>query len=207
MPLEKIETTKDRIQALWKVDEDEIVLSALLNPYEQLPESITNTQKRLESLAGRVLVKVALKEWGLPFQGITKDEFGKPHLTGCDYHVSLSHSFPYVTALIDKYKIVGIDLEQPKPKLLRIAPRILDSIELQDAGDNLTKHCVYWCAKEALIKYYGKKDLFFIKNLKITPFNLSKEGNISGRIIVNDREVTIPLRYIVKENFVVVFSQ
>jgi phosphopantetheinyl transferase len=112
-----------------------------------------------------------------------------------------------VAAIIDHDKTVGIDLEQPKEKLLKIAPRILANEELADAGDDITKHCVYWCAKEALIKVYGKKDLTLAENLIISPFQLENEGNITGRIIVKNTITTIPLKYQVFESFVIVFNQ
>jgi phosphopantetheinyl transferase len=148
-----------------------------------------------------------MENMGLHFQGITKDEFGKPFPIGCDYKLALSHSYPYVAALLDKNESVGIDLEQPKSKLVRIAPRVLDTEELTDAGDDLTKLCIYWCAKEALIKVYGKKDLTLAKNLKITPFQLKQGGDIIGRIIASGIETTIPLQYSVTENFVLVWSK
>jgi phosphopantetheinyl transferase (holo-ACP synthase) len=126
---------------------------------------------------------------------------------GHPYHLSLSHSYPYVATLVDKNISVGIDLEQPKHKLLRIAPRIFTPTEQTDAGQDVVKLCVYWCAKEALIKVYGQKDLVFSENLIIEPFTLKATGNLSGRIIVGDSERVIPLQYIVYPNFVLVFNQ
>jgi phosphopantetheinyl transferase len=112
-----------------------------------------------------------------------------------------------VGALIDKSKSAGIDVEQIKAKLLKIAPRVLHPSELEDAGDNEIKHCIYWCAKEAMIKIYGKKDLVFAENLIIKPFTLQNQGNISGRIILNSSETTIPLYYEVHNGFTVVLNK
>lgn len=207
MPLEKIVLESSRAWALWRITEDEASLAAKVSPLEQISDTITNPNKRLEWLAGRVLVKEVLGSLGLNFQGITKDEYGKPFPNGYDYHLSLSHSYPFVATLIDKMESVGIDLEQPKEKLLRIAPRIFHPEELRDAGWNLTKHCIYWCAKETLVKVHGQKNLVFAKNLIIDPFQLENEGNIRGKIIVGDVERVIPLHYIVYPNFVVVFNQ
>jgi 4'-phosphopantetheinyl transferase len=206
MPLEKIDSINSHTWALWKIEENETFLTNQLDPFEKIPETISNSQKRLEWLAGRLLVKKLMEINHLPFQGVTKNEFGKPFLKGNDYQLSLSHSYPYVAALIHSTNSVGIDLEQPKPKLLRIAPRVLDANELRDAGEDLTKHCIYWCAKETLIKVYGKKDLTFAEHLKISPFSLADRGHLIGRIIVNNRETSIPLWYSVNENFVVVLS-
>ena len=205
MPVDNIYKAPDCIWGFWKVLEDERSLATVV-PFEKVSDAIVNPFKRLEFLAGRVLIKSLLKNWNVDYNGLTKDEFGKPFLTDSDIQISLSHSYPYVAAIIHRHKKVGIDLEQPKDKLLRIAPRILAERELKDAGNDIVKHCVYWCAKEALIKIYGKKDLILAKNLLITPFLLSSEGYLIGRILANNSETAIPLHYIVYENFVVVVS-
>jgi phosphopantetheinyl transferase len=207
MPLEKIKVENTRCWGLWKVEEDESVLAQSLDPYESVPADITNSQKRLEWLTARVLVKAIMARAGLSYHGIVKDEFGKPFPRDSDYQLSLSHSYPYVAAVLDANTAVGIDLEQPKTKLLRIAPRVLHPDELEDAGENLIKHCVYWCAKESLVKVYGKRNLVFAENLRIEPFLLGESGDIVGRIIVDETERMVPLYYRVFPNFVLVLSR
>jgi 4'-phosphopantetheinyl transferase len=190
-----------------KITEDEQALLQRIRYPENIPTYLTNTNKRLEFIAARVLLSDLLNTWGLNYNGLTKDEFGKPFLIGHDFQISLSHSYPYVAAVIDKKRNVGIDLEQPKPKLLKIASRVLASDELEDAGTDIVKHCVYWCAKESLVKVHGKKDLIFSENLIIDPFSLENEGELIGRIIVNNSETAIPLQYFVHQSFVVVLSK
>jgi 4'-phosphopantetheinyl transferase len=207
MPLENLHNITDAAWALWKIDENETVLLQEVSPYEVIPDYIKNPTKRLEFLAGRVLIKKLLTEKGLDFRGLTKDEFGKPFLRDHAFQVSLSHSYPYVAAVIDRSKSVGIDLEQPKEKLLKIAHRVLNDAERNDAGSDIVKHCIYWCAKETLVKIHGKKDLIFSENLNILPFSIKKRGEIIGSIIVNTIETAIPLQYHVYENFVVVLNQ
>jgi 4'-phosphopantetheinyl transferase len=207
MPLENLHSNADHAWALWRITEDEEWFTSQVNPFETIPENLTNQFKRLEFLAGRVLLKELLRKWKLPFEGLTKDEAGKPFFKNLDVHLSLSHSYPYVAAIVDRKKIVGIDLEQLKEKLLRIAPRVLSSTELEDAAHDLTKHCIYWCAKETLIKIYGRKHLTLSKNLAIDPFVLQKnEGLITGKIIADDMVATIPLKYLVYDNFIVVVN-
>jgi phosphopantetheinyl transferase len=206
MPLESLHVKINSAWALWKIEEDEATLSANVAPYEISPLNVTNVQKRLEFLAVRVLVKELLAAWDLEFKGLTKDEYGKPFLKNLPFQISLTHSYPYVAAVIDRTQSVGIDLEQPKEKLLKIASRVLDDNELADAGKDVTKHCIYWCSKEALIKIHGKKDLVFAENIKISPFLKQNQGELTGRIIVNSIETAIPLQYFVYENFVVVLN-
>ncbi len=207
MPVEKIQHEHHQVWALWRLEEDEDTLAGMLGGTELVSEGITNPHKRLEYLGGRVLVKVVMNSIGLSYAGIYKDEFGKPFPIGCDYQLSLTHSYPYVAVLLDRHKAAGIDLEQPKPKLLKIAPRVLGVDELADAGTDMVKHCIYWSAKEALVKIYGKKDLIFAENLRIDPFLRQREGDILGRIIVLQEETTVPLHYIVSSDFVLVYSK
>jgi 4'-phosphopantetheinyl transferase EntD len=207
MPLAKIVQETGRAWGLWHIAETESTLASEVLPFEQVPDTLVHPNKRLEFLAGRALVKTLMTAMHLDFQGITKDAYGKPYPRGCDHHLSLSHSYPYVGALLDLNQPAGIDLEQPKDKLFRIAPRVFAPEELHDAGASLAKHCIYWCAKEALLKIHGKKDLIFAENLLISPFREELEGDIRGRIIVNDTVTVVTLHYIVYPNFVVVFNQ
>jgi phosphopantetheinyl transferase len=205
MPVERTHSTENSIWGLWRIDEDESSLTSPV-PSDSVSASLTNPLKRLEFLAGRALIRSLLEMWNLEYFGVEKDCFGKPFLTGSKFHVSLSHSYPYVAAILHKTKNVGIDLEQPKDKLLRIAPRVLSEGELQDAGQDVTKHCIYWCAKESLIKIYGKKDLILARNLQISPFQRYSSGRLLGRILANNTETAIPLSYLVSEKFVMVVS-
>lgn len=207
MALEKIVITDTGGWALWKIEEDEETLQRMVGTVDELPPSIHNPKKRMEWFGGRVVVKTIMERLGLSFKGIVKDEFGKPFPKAHDFQLSLSHSYPYVGALIDREISVGIDLEQPQEKLLRVAPRVFRKDELADAGIDIVKCCIYWCAKEALIKIYGKKDLTLAENLIISPFTRQNEGHILGRIIVKDIETIIPLYYIVYPNFVVVLNK
>jgi 4'-phosphopantetheinyl transferase EntD len=206
MPLEKIVVQTDRAWALWRITEDETTLELELDGVEGAPESLKNSQKRLEWLAGRIATKEVMKSLDVAFQGIAKDEFGKPSPKMSNIHLSLSHSFPYAAALIDRNSRVGIDLEQPKEKLLKIAPRIHHPDELHDLGTDLVKHCIYWCAKESMIKLHGRKDLIFAENMFIQPFRRKQEGNITGKFIIGDSESVVSLHYVVYPSFVMVYT-
>jgi len=206
MALEKLHEEKDRAWALWRISEPADVLLDHVRGIDTLPPAVTNPAKQLEHLAGRALVRHLMATLGLTYHGLRKDEFGKPYAQGYDLHLSLSHSYPYVAAIVDRTKTVGIDLEQPKDKLLRVAPRVLSPTELADAGTDPVKHCVIWCAKEALIKIYGKKDLILAQNLQVDPFFLAQEGHIIGKIIVNGIETRVPLQYFVTHEFVVALN-
>lgn len=109
--------------ALWLITETESELG--FEVMETCPDEIISTQKRLEWLSGRALLKALVENCGLNYLGIRKDEYGKPFLKEHSFQISLTHSFPYVAAQIHNTESVGIDLEQPKDKLLKIAHRVL----------------------------------------------------------------------------------
>lgn len=206
MPLAEIESVAGAYTwGLWHME----AADELLNPLtlaDAPPPQLTHPVKLQEHRAGRLLVAALMESLALPYAGLSKDEHGKPFLIGHSLSISLSHSAPYVAALITHQPHAGIDLEQPNPKLLRIAPRIHSARELADAGSDIVKHCVYWCAKEALIKVHGKKGLILAEDLAIEPFSMQQEGFIIGSIIERPVTTRHQLKYRITPEFVVVFN-
>ena len=206
MPLVRTELVGEAgAWGLWQIAETEPELSYLA--LESCPDDIIAPSKRKEFLAGRALVKALAEKVGVTYSGIRKDEQGKPFLKDQSHEISLSHSSPYVAAQIDPLEAVGIDIEQPKEKLLRIAPRVLSSSEEDDAGNDVVKHCVYWCAKEAMYKLYGKRGLHFNNQLNLDPFELKRSGELQGYIRANGIPTIVTLGYVVKDDYVLVFTK
>ncbi|MBL7865028.1 MAG: 4'-phosphopantetheinyl transferase superfamily protein [Cyclobacteriaceae bacterium] len=205
MPLSKIESLgTGRVWGVWLVTETETDLSFL--SFESCPEDLVHPQKRLEWLAGRALIRTLLEKIDLSYDGIRKDEFGKPFLKTHPHAISLSHSYPYVAAQIDKDQAVGIDVEQPKEKLRQVGPRVLTAAEVADAQDDLTKLCIYWCAKEAMYKLFGKRNLMFTDHLSVDPFTLAGTGKLQGCIQIKGDERQVSMSYRVTEEYVLVYT-
>jgi len=205
MPLTKIEPIGEgKAWGLWFITESEPDLSFL--SFESCPDEVIHPQKRLEWLAGRALVKTLVEMVGLEYEGIRKDEFGKPFLKKHAHSISLSHSFPFVAAQIDVEQSVGIDVEQVKEKLKQVGPRVLGPEEVADAGNDLVKLCIYWCAKEALYKIHGRRNLLFSDHLRIKPFTLATAGALSGIIDLPESKVNVRLGYCVTPEYVLVYT-
>jgi 4'-phosphopantetheinyl transferase len=202
MPLKEINQTGNQSGwAIWQIEESaEQLANSIIG---SLPKEITHENKRLEWLAARHLVLSLSNHLGLRYFGIRKDAFGKPFLEKYPHQLSLSHSYPYVAAQIDHDHPVGIDLEQPKPKLLTIASRIFSPTELKDAGSDVIKHTVYWCAKEAMFKIWGTGNLHFSNQLNVEPFLLGERGSLRG-VITSRTVVKVNLEYRVDPQFVLV---
>jgi phosphopantetheinyl transferase len=206
MPLVKMQKTgKQSGWAIWFIAETKAELISL-SP-EPCPAEIISEQKKLEWLAGKILIKTLVEHSGLNYYGLRKDEFGKPFLNEHSNPISLTHSFPYVAAQMDIKQSVGIDLEQPKEKLLKIAHRVMADYELADAGQDIIKHCVYWCAKEALYKVYGRRGLIFSNHLNIEPFTLQRHGDLHGRIEDHGNEMKVDLCYSIQPEYVLVYTK
>jgi 4'-phosphopantetheinyl transferase len=206
MPLHKIEWTgRESGWALWHISESEDQLTQLASPDPGLGD-ITSQIKRLEYAAARALVRTIVENAKLPYLGMRKNESGKPFLIDHPHHISLSHSFPYVAVQIDRLVPVGIDIEQPKKKILTIAHRVFNREEMTDAGNDLVKNCIYWCAKEALYKIHGTKGLSFIQHLSVDSFKLALHGELTGKISF-DKSNVVRLRYFVENDFVLVLRQ
>jgi len=206
MPLVRAEMIGDgSAWGLWQITETEEELS--YEAFESVPEDIIAPSKRKEFLAGRALIKSLAEKVGVQYSGIRKDEQGKPYLKDQAHEISLSHSSPYVAAQIHPREAVGIDIEQPKEKLLRVAPRVLSSSEEDDAGTDVVKHCVYWCAKEAMYKLYGKRGLHFNSQLNLDPFELKNSGELQGYIRANGIPTIVNLGYVIKDDYVLVFTK
>ncbi len=206
MALSKIECNNEGGWALWHITESIDALTFLIKS-ELCPVEIITPKKKLEWLASRALIQQLSEKVGLPFKGIYKDEFGKPFLKNNSAQISLSHSYPYVAAQLHFSIAVGIDIELPSEKLLRVAHRVFSAAEQQDAGINLTKNCVYWCAKEALYKLYGKRGISFSENIKVEPFSLMNFGELNGMVLTPKTKIEVALCYQIEKDNVVVYTK
>lgn len=187
---------------IWRVEEEEAALAGELPTADHCPDQIRFPRKRLEWLGGRYLMSRLFKEAGIQYQGLTKDENGKPFPIGSDYRISLSNAFPFVAARIDLNAPVGIDLEIPRLKMISVIPRVLSESEKLDAGQDMQKLCVYWSAKESMFKVFGKRNIHFAEHLLLDPFSLEKSGCLSGHILFPDSHWRVVLDYISGTEFV-----
>lgn len=202
------ETETGRALGIWKIEEQEEELLARAVALDEVPEKLRHPNRRLEFVAGRVLVKELMQELDQPFEGVASNEFGKPILVNSGCHISITHSFPYVAALVDANKPAGIDLEQVNFRLLKMAPRVFHISELRDAGRHPVKHTLIWSGKETLMKIYGKRDVVFSEHLRIDPFRINREGGeMMGHILLEGAEADVPLAYRLFEDYVLVFTR
>ena len=136
---------------VWKIDES---LEKLIDLTNQTTD-IKNEIKKKEFYASRILIEKMCKELNIKFNGIKKDDNGKPYLINSKYHISISHKFPYVTSIFDN-KACGVDIERIDNKVRKIKSKFLTENEEKKIGDNLKKLVEYWSIKESTYKVEGK---------------------------------------------------
>lgn len=209
MPLVFCELIENQCHlALWEVTESHSYFFELLPLDESTAEeldAIQHPQKQLEWLASRYLIEIVTKQAQIEHSGVAKDEFGKPFLENANVEISLSHTTKYVAVALHPSKPVGIDLEKPSFKLLKVAARYCTDSELNHAGGDLQKLCIYWSGKEALYKLYGRKRLTFKENLQIEPFEIQDE-TINGIISLEESTTHYLLRIRWIEGYLLVLA-
>lgn len=171
---------------IWEITED-------LPFFQTFPENWTTnkdheivSQKKLESSAARFCLWSLCQQISEGPWDLRKDDRNRPYFDQSDYHISLSHSFPYVAAVISYKKPVGIDLERFGRQVEKIGPRFLSAKEWnlwQDSHSDLTKA---WTCKEAVYKAMGVPGLAFQQDIQLPSF-----ANNPFEIHVRDKKITI----------------
>ena len=171
---------------IWEITEE-------LSFFQTFPENWTTnkdqeivSQKKLESSAARFCLWSLCQQISEGPWDLRKDDRNRPYFDQSDYHISLSHSFPFVAAVISHKKTVGIDLERFGRNVEKIGPRFLSAEEWnrwQDSHSDLTKA---WTCKEAIYKAMGVPGLAFQQDIQLPSF-----ANNPFKIHVRDKKITI----------------
>lgn len=198
MPIITQQHNINNTYAIWRIEETEgwFLEQLQLSASEEAQLEIIKGWRRMEWLAVRKLVAELLPQ---PERAIlVKDEHGKPHLHNSPLQVSISHSHELAAAMIGR-SILGIDIQKIVEKIGRLAPRFLSPRELafiHPAEQRIAHLHVCWCAKEALYKAYGKREIDFCEHLLLEPFEYRPEGGtFSGKVIKDAYEASFDLKY------------
>jgi phosphopantetheinyl transferase len=164
--------------------------------------SISNNKRKCEFLSIRKAIQTIYNEE----EYITYSKNGKPNLAISGHKISISHSDGLLGIIIHPLLEVGIDLQRSSPKIIRIQHKFLSVNELNDGNENEWKLITYWCAKEAMFKYYSKGNVDFSTNLYVEPFQLNKAGKLIGHIKMPDMKIQLPMCYEIIENTMIVYT-
>ncbi|WP_295767867.1 4'-phosphopantetheinyl transferase superfamily protein [uncultured Mucilaginibacter sp.] len=192
--------------ALWRIEEEagSLYHQLQLNDEEKaFVEQLANGKRHLHWLATRVLLRTMLHT--NEYIDCKIDVHGKPYLVNLPYHISLSHSFDYAAVMISRSRPVGIDIEQVKQKVERIAPKFLTPAEraVIDAQHTINQLYVCWCAKEAIYKCYGQKEVSFLDNIALQPFAFAPEGSLKANLSKGDINIDYNVNYLQYEDYMI----
>lgn len=174
--------------AVWNIQETFLELP-YLSP-EPFPVEL-NPVRQAEWIVGRMLVKSLCEKFGIEYQGISKQDRGKPYLNGNKANISISHSFPIAAAMIHLNKPCGIDMERPREKHIAVQYKYLHESEMQFEND-LKKLCTIWCAKEVIYKIFGRKFLSLKDEIKV---EFQTEDIMTGEILKPGHEGVHEIHY------------
>lgn len=162
--------------AVWKITEDEAFFLEKVN----LQNEITHPHKRLQHLAGRYLLQYLQPDFPLHLLSVSTSK--KPFLLNERYHFSVSHCGDFAAVIISEKSSTGIDVELVTPKIAKIKNKYLGSNELslfENSGHGETDLkwlTLFWSAKEAMFKWYGKGSVDFKKNMIIEQLSIDDDG-------------------------------
>jgi phosphopantetheinyl transferase len=172
---------------VWEIEEPEdwFLVQLDLTETERLELAAIKGHRRLEWLASRHLLATLHHAFGATKRApVVKDEAGKPHFEPLNGDptmpfFSFSHSRRRAAAALS-LRPVGIDIQQFVQKIETIAHKFMrpDEMELLRPETALEQLHVFWGAKEALYKAYGKKQLDFRLHLKTVGFEYAKKGGV-----------------------------
>ncbi len=157
------------LAAIWKIEEPE----AFFVERTGIEPLIKNERKRLEHLAGRFLLRYLKQDF--PLLHIQPDVHDKPRITNNQYYFSISHSYPYVAAVVSPYVECGIDVQVWHRRMLQLQNKFLSPDEQTLFDNDPQKLTFAWSAKEAAYKWQGRRGVEFIDHLPIT--HLNETGN------------------------------
>ena len=180
--------------AIWEIREDE----SFFAPFVPLQNTITHPHKRLQHLAGRYLLRYLFPDF--PTSLIRIADTRKPFLEDEAYHFSISHCGDYAAVIVSSHYRVGIDIEIPTGKVVRLIPKFLNPEENPMVHDaeaemHLQKATLAWSAKEAMFKWWGRGQVDFSEMLRLSGYIHAGEGQINGRFIREEKILGFPVHY------------
>lgn len=192
--------------AIWKIEEtaDELLAGLQLKEHEQaVLDDLNNGKRSLHWLSTRVLLRQLINTD--EYIDCKVDENGKPYLANFPYHISFSHSFDYAAVILSKSKPVGIDIEIVKDKIARVADKFLTKQETAflDTQHTIAHLYICWCAKEAIYKLQGKRNVSFKDNIRLSAFAYQEHGSFPARLNAEQTCKMFEVHYERFENYMI----
>ena len=159
---------------IWKIEESEDFFKGNVPQHRD----VTHPHKRLQHLAGRFLLQFLFPDF--PYQLIQIADTRKPYLPGEQYHFSISHCGDYAAAIVSRESRVGIDIEMPIEKIIRIRDKFLSMDEkrkwaVEGSHPDARTITLLWSCKESVFKWYGDGGVDFREQIQLKQQDHGKE--------------------------------
>ena len=193
--------------AIWRIEEELDYFRSAMYLYEEEKDEIEGLSKRklLEWFASRFLLH---KLSGWDYRGAClKDDFGKPFLAGSGHFISLSHSNDWIAAAAS-LKPIGVDIQLIVGKISRIAPKFASKEELDfvEGSDYILGLHYLWGIKESIYKAYGKGNLEFKRNIKVSPFDVGPQIITTALLDFGNEQFNYNIQAKLIDNYVLVLA-
>jgi len=162
---------------IWKIEETEHFFKGNVPQHRD----VTHPHKRLQHLAGRFLLQFLFPDF--PYHLVQVADTRRPYLPNEEYHFSISHCGDYAAAIVSSESRVGIDIEIPSERIIRIKDKFLNEQEKQiwsmdGVQPDIFALTLLWSCKEAVFKWYGDGGVDFSDQINLLEQN--KDTKIIG---------------------------
>ena len=210
MKLLDIHTPNQSHILLWKIEEDAnfYLQNLKLTPYDLAEiDKFLVEKRKLQWYASRYTLKQILDTDEIVH--LLKNEQGKPFILDSHLHLSLSHTNFITAAITNPLMKVGIDVEQIKEKVKRVANKFTTAIETEKMTlENEVAYLItIWSAKESLYKLYVNKRLDFRDNILLESFELQERGVIHGHIAKDHFKKSLVVLYQILDDHVLTYVE
>ena len=112
---------------------------------------------------------------------IGHQQSGAPYLIGSDLFISISHSRHYAAISLSPSPGIGVDIEESRSQLRKVAPRVLSESELAAYGHSDDMLLQAWTLKEALYKAALTPGLDFRRDIGLPIPATSTTATVCGK--------------------------
>lgn len=116
-------------------------------------------------------------------------------------HINFSHTVHKIALIGHTTKSVGIDIEHWHPRVEKVKHKFLSSSELQlPYANDCTWLTIFWAAKEAAYKCWGKKEIPFASQLllgkELPSIDNKVGGNIPMQLLTDEGVFDLSVQYL-----------
>ena len=176
---------------VWHINEAESFFTQRV----PLQNDISHPHKRLQHLAGRILLRELFDDF--PLELILIADTRKPFLADEAFHFSISHCGDYAAAIVSKTHRVGVDVELLNTKIEQIQHKFTDDEELKIFAQHSSGNIQYsilniqyltlcWSVKESVFKWWGLGEVDFKKDIVLKSITGLPEQGIVHCIFKNE---------------------